>query len=412
MLYGLIIGIVGITAAVHFCGILLLLLRSRTVALNTVGRPPVTIVRPCCGIENAIEETLSSGFALDYPDYEIVFCVAERDDPVVPVIERLILEHPAVPARLLFGNDRISINPKLNNLAKGVHAAAHEWLVMTDSNVLMPADYLDRLLERWSPGTGAVSTPPVGIRPFGLSAELECAFLNTYQARWLLLSDALGTAFAQGKSILWRREDLERAGGVAALALEPAEDAAFTKLVRAAGRRVRIVFRPFEQPLGARPLRDVLQRQLRWARLRRRSFVLPYLLELIGGGVLPLAATGVLVDAGVVPIGGLVGLAIAWYGAEVLLARGYGWPASIRITALMVVRDLLLVPFWIAGWTGDGFTWRGHAMSMTAAGGSAQNRIGRWRSSRTSRFAMMRATGKRPAASAEQGDRTEEIHRG
>ena len=73
---------------------------------------------------------------------------ADPRDPVVPVIERLIAQHPNVPSRILTGDDRISNNPKLNNLVKGWRAARHELIVMTDSNVLMPRDYLDRLWQK------------------------------------------------------------------------------------------------------------------------------------------------------------------------------------------------------------------------------------------------------------------------
>src|SRR5262249_10181464 len=65
--------------------------------------PGVSIVRPVCGIENYGEATLRSGFLLDYPNYEIVFCAAAAGDPVVPLVQRLIAEHPEVPARLLIG---------------------------------------------------------------------------------------------------------------------------------------------------------------------------------------------------------------------------------------------------------------------------------------------------------------------
>ena len=60
-------------------------------------------------------------------------------------------------------------------------------------------------------------------------AEIECAFLNTYQARWQYLVDSLGWGFAQGKTMLWRRADLDAVGGISALAREVAEDAAATR---------------------------------------------------------------------------------------------------------------------------------------------------------------------------------------
>src|SRR5262249_56414882 len=109
------------------------------------AHPPVTIVRPVCGLDNFVEETLRSSFHLDYPDYELIFCVASERDPVVPIVRRLIAEYPATPARLLVGDERVSTNPKLNNCVKGWNAAAHDWIVLADSNLLMPSDYLQRL---------------------------------------------------------------------------------------------------------------------------------------------------------------------------------------------------------------------------------------------------------------------------
>jgi ceramide glucosyltransferase len=96
---------------------------------------------------------------------------------------------------LLIGSHAISENPKLNNVCKGWRAAAYDWIVMADSNVLMPRDYVERMLAAWRADTGLVSSPPVGCRPDGFWAELECAFLNTYQVRWQYAS---GPALAQG----------------------------------------------------------------------------------------------------------------------------------------------------------------------------------------------------------------------
>jgi ceramide glucosyltransferase len=405
ILLTLIFAAVGIAALVHFGGIALLFWRSRgATGQKPYGRPPVTVLRPACGIENYVEETLASAFALDYQDYEIVSCVADERDPVIPLIRRLMNEHPHVRSRLLVGDDRISINPKLNNLVKGWHAAANDWIVMTDSNVLMPPDYLDRVLERWQPDTGLVCSPPVGIRPEGVGADLECAFLNTYQARWQLIADALGTAFAQGKTMFWRRDYLDEGGSIEALAAEPAEDAASTKLIRAAGRKVRLVIHPFPQPLGRRAVSDVWRRQMRWARLRRSSFPLVYAPEAVSGGFFPLLGAAVLVAMGALPIGWLVGLAIAWYAAEMALARRYDWPMSTRILALMILRDLLLFPLWVVGWTGNTFVWRGNAMDIKNEETPLRRLVERWSTSRVVRSAVALATGKRAVANLERGN--------
>ena len=158
---------------------------------------------------------------------------------------------PSARARLLIGDDRISANPKLNNVVKGWKAARYDWVIIADSNVLMPSDYIQRLLARWRPDTGIVCAPPIGSRPESFAAEIECAFLNTYEARWQYAGESCGYGFAQGKTMLWRREMLEAGGGIEALGAEIAEDAAATKLIHAQGFSAHLVDRAV--PAAARP---------------------------------------------------------------------------------------------------------------------------------------------------------------
>jgi ceramide glucosyltransferase len=352
-----------VATASHIASILIATRRCRRggrVARAPRRTPAISLIRPVCGIENHGEDTLRSAFHLDYPRYEIIFCAAAAHDAVVPLVRRLIAAHPKVPARLLIGNEAISDNPKLNNVYKGWRAAAHDWIVMADSNVLMPCDYIERLLAAWRADTGLVASPPVGSRPDGFWAELECAFLNTYQARWQYVADTIGIGFAQGKSMLYRRSLIEQAGGLRALATEPAEDAATTKVVRGAGLRVRLVDAPFEQPLGHRGARDVWARQLRWARLRQASFRRYYLLEILAGGIWPLlAATYVAAGLGM-PLAGAIAFAAVWYGIEAVLAYAAGWHLTLRSPLAWMLRDLLLPLLWIGGLIGTEVVWRGN----------------------------------------------------
>jgi len=359
-----------IAALLHVASIAIAITRCavrRSLERPRPDAPAVSLVRPVCGLDNYVEDTLRSAFELDYPRYELIFCVAFAKDPVVPLVERLIADHPHVRARLLIGDERISDNPKLNNVYKGWRAAAHDWIVVADSNVLMPPDYIQRLLATWRPDTGLVCSPPVGVNPDGVWAELESAFLNTYQARWQYVVDTLGFGFAQGKTMLWRRSDLERLGGIRLLGAEIAEDAAATKLLRDDGLRVRLVDGPFGQPLGRRSAIEVWHRQVRWARIRRATFPLQFLPEVLAGGAVPFACIGIAAAAAdtsvLAALGAYAGL---WYGAEALLARTAGWPLSWRAPLTWLMRDLLLPVVWVYGWTGTTFVWRGNAMKAVS----------------------------------------------
>ena len=353
--------------AIHVSSLVLVMLRGRR-DTAPAGTPPVSIIRPVCGIDNYARETLASTFVLDYPEYEVIICAARGDDAAVPLVERLLERHPRIPARLMIGEQRLNDNPKLNNVAKGWHAAAHDWIVIADSNVQMPPDYLQRLLSRFKHDTGLVCSPPLGIAPEGFAADLECAFLNGFQARWQLNADTLGFGFAQGKTMLMRRTDLEAAGGVTALAHELAEDAAATKAFRGLGLRVRLTQMPFGQPLGRRSLRDLWSRQVRWARLRRASFPGCYAAEILTGPLLPLLGLAVLAQAFALPALPVLTLfAAGWYGGEALMTWVVGWPLSWRFLPAASLRDLMLPAVWATGWWRGRFVWRGTAMSVAPA---------------------------------------------
>jgi ceramide glucosyltransferase len=327
--------------------------------------PAVSIVRPLCGLDPFLRETLASTFALDYPSYEVVFCLADADDPVAPLIRRLMEAHPHIPSRLLIGDDRPSANPKLNNCVKGWKAAAHGWIILADANVMMPKDYVQRLLARWRVNSGIVCAPPVGSAPGSFPAEVECAFLNTYQARWQYAGEAFGFGFAQGKTMLWRREILEAGGGIEALGAEIAEDAAATKLIHRAGLSAHLVDASFEQPLGVRKWREVWARQVRWARLRRATFPLAFAPEILTTSLFALIAVSVgASEFDWSPWFAVLAVAIIWYGSEAMLAASAGWSLTLLSPFAWIIRDLALPALYIQAWTSNEFTWRGNEMSV------------------------------------------------
>jgi ceramide glucosyltransferase len=337
--------------------------RPQFVQGGLIGQPFVTLLRPVCGLDPFEEETLRASFLQDYPEYEIIFCAQSPNDPVIPLLRRLMAAYPEVPARLLVGQDQVSGNPKLNNVWKGWHAAASDWICMTDSNLLLPPDYLSTVVSTWGPRTGLVSSPPVGIRPEGLAGYLECAFLNGNQAMLQGAADSLGMGFAQGKTLFFNRPLLKRAGGLRRLGKTLAEDAAATRAIRGLGCVVKLTPRPFAQPIGRRTLSQVWTRQLRWSRVRRDAFPWLFTLEILNGGMVPIACAGMAVMlVGLPPIVTLAYAAL-WYLAEILLTWRAGWPLGRYALILPVLRDLIMPAIWIATFARRGFEWRGRTLA-------------------------------------------------
>lgn len=348
-----------ILLSLHLASCLIVAFRQKAGFLPLTGTPPrVTLLRPVCGRDGNDHETLVSSFTLNYPSYSVLFCVADPADPVVPLIETLIATYPQVKAQLLIGDDCITANPKLNNLSKGWAQADGAFVVMADSNLLLPADYIWRLLDAQASDVGLVSCPPIGCRPDGLWARLECAFLNGNQARLQLAADSLGFGFAQGKTMMWDPTFLNRHGGLAALGKNLAEDVAATHLVRQAGLRVALPHTPFTQPIGRRSLGQVWKRQVRWSKVRRDGFPALFLLEPLNGALLAIVTAG---------LGGGIGLAAMvaalWYGAETVLCLREKWIGRWSDVLLFPLRDALIPMIWVSTLRNRAFEWRGNSMS-------------------------------------------------
>ncbi|NTJ43935.1 glycosyltransferase [Agrobacterium larrymoorei] len=365
---------------VHWCSILLAANRlKRPTRDNALQRekPPVSIVVPLRGVENFTSLTLSRAFQLEWPSYEIIFCVADSADPVIDQAKAQMAANPDISARILVGDDCVSANPKLNNCVKGWRSATHDWVILADSNVLMPGDYIVSLMGAWRDDSGLVCSPPIGSRAVDMWSAVECAFLNSFQARYQYVAEALGSGFAQGKTMLWNKPFLDQRGGIEALGAEIAEDAAATKLVRASGLHVHLVSTPFEQPLGSRRLNEIWSRQTRWARLRRVTFPSYFLPEIFVGAMPPLllATVAIVVSelGAASALAAALGVLFMMYVPEILLAAFMGWSLSWRSLPAMMIRDLMLPAIWIKSFVGASVSWRGNVMTVGTEQSSLTN---------------------------------------
>ena len=229
-------------------------------------------------------------FQLDYPRYEIVCCVAHPQGSGGSAGRAADRGSSRTFPRACWSatNDRrqSEAEQRLQGLARRGTRLDRDGRQQRPDAARLPAAPARR---PGAPIPASSASPPVGCRPDGFWAELECAFLNTYQARWQLTADSVGLGFAQGKI---------DALAAQACSTRPAAFARWRRAGRGCGHhqggaRRRLAGAPgrcaVRQPLGRRS-RRVWQRQLRWARLRRASFKACYALEIFSGGVLPMVA--------------------------------------------------------------------------------------------------------------------------
>ena len=145
--------------------------------------PPVTIYKPLKGEDEGLEENLRSFFRLDYPTFQLLFCVADADDPAIAVVERLMAEFPKQDAGLIVGCPAFGLNPKVESLAAMERYRRFETILISDSNVRVRPSYLRETACYLSdPGVGLVSNLFSGVDESHIGAVLENLHLNGFIA--------------------------------------------------------------------------------------------------------------------------------------------------------------------------------------------------------------------------------------
>lgn len=74
---------------------------SRFTCLPADSVPGVTIIRPLCGLDTNLYNTLESVMRLDYPKYEVIFALQSKTDEALGVVEMLMNKFPHVDAKVV-----------------------------------------------------------------------------------------------------------------------------------------------------------------------------------------------------------------------------------------------------------------------------------------------------------------------
>jgi ceramide glucosyltransferase len=227
---------------------------------------PVSILKPIRGIDPEAFENFASFCRQDYPDYEIVFCVDNENDPALPVIERLGRDFPERQIRILFGSGRNAANDKVAKLSRLVREARYELLVISDSDVRVRPDYLRTVVAPLAdPNVGAVTCfyVPADESTFVHSLQ-SIGMVSDFYAGVLVAQELDGIKFALGPTIATTRTRLAGFGGYAALENRPADDLLVGRLIAEQGYEVKLLRYSIQTVPDYDSIADLFHKRLRW----------------------------------------------------------------------------------------------------------------------------------------------------
>ncbi|MBD3401897.1 glycosyltransferase [candidate division GN15 bacterium] len=352
-------GILYFTVAAGF--IALERLRARRRSDVPAYRPPITVFKPLKGLDDQLEDNLRSFFELDYPEYELLFGVADTDDPAIDVVQKLRRVYPMVHARLVVDPGQIGLNPKVNNLHNMYPFARHDYFVISDSNVRVPRNYLSDLIAHMqSDDVGMVTSHIRGVGATTFGAAMENLHLNTFIADSVYAVGRLfGVPVTIGKSMLIRRETLESIGGFRAFAQYLLEDGLLGKAIDERGMTVLTTCLPVENVNATWTLTRFCSRHLRWATMRRHLNIGYYIAEILSNPT-ALALINFSVQRDPASLGLLLSVSAARIVLDMITGLLMRSESRWSHYLMVPVKDLVMFGLWLIPFFNRMVTWRGH----------------------------------------------------
>ena len=233
--------------------------------------PPVSNLKPIRGIDPDAYENFASFCRQDYPEYEVIFCVGDREDPVLPLIDRLKREFPQRRIRVLFGSGRDATNDKVAKLARMVSEAAYEHVVISDSDVRVRPDYLRQVVAPLGdPKIGAVTCFYLSIDERSFADQLQSVgMMSDFYAGIVVAWQLDGVKFALGPTIATTRSRLAAFGGYESIENRPADDLLVGRLIAEQGAEVELSRYSIDTVADFGSIKELIYKRLRWITVMR-----------------------------------------------------------------------------------------------------------------------------------------------
>jgi ceramide glucosyltransferase len=338
--------------------------------IDPTFEPPVTILKPLCGLDEDAYENLASFCQQDYPQYQTIFGVQNSTDPSIEVVQQLISQFPKLDIQLVVSDRSFGANPKVNNLINASTQAKHDIWLIADSDIRVGQGYLKQVVQPLSnPLVGVVTCPYRSIAQGWVTVLEALRTATDFHAGVFVARKLEGMKFAFGSTILIRQSVLEKIGGLSAIADYLADDFQLGHLPATVGYQVVLSDYIVEHILDSSSLLESLQRQIRWARGIRVSRPWGYLGTIFTYGtvtslLLLLATGGSVLGWVVLSLLWTTRLAMGWIvGAWCLQdvnAQRFWW--------LIPLGDCLTFSIWLCGFVGNTIEWRGQRLKLTKDG--------------------------------------------
>jgi ceramide glucosyltransferase len=230
--------------------------------------PPVSILKPIRGLDREAYENYASFCRQDYPEFEILFCVTDDEDPAIPAIQKLIADFPARSIRLLIGSEPLGASDKVNKLCRMAREARNEIIIVSDSDVRVEPSFLAAVAAPFAdPTVGGVTCLYRGLTDRCPAANLEALGNSADFAPGVLVAWLLGGRkldFMLGAVMATTKKRLAEIGGFESLVDYFCDDYELGNRIAARGHRVELIRFPVDIVYPRERLPEAFRHQVRW----------------------------------------------------------------------------------------------------------------------------------------------------
>ena len=112
--------------------------------------PPVTILKPIYGLDPDMTNCLRSFCQQDYPKYQVIFGLQDKNDPALPVVEKITKEFSNNDVSFIVNTKLHGTNHKVSNLINMNSNIKYEYILIADSDMRVSKNYLSEVMQPFS----------------------------------------------------------------------------------------------------------------------------------------------------------------------------------------------------------------------------------------------------------------------
>jgi len=161
----------------------------------------VSILKPFLGTDKYQRDNLESHFKLNYAKLQLILCIQDQNDPIIPIVNELREQYSKVDCEVVFDECVDIVNPMVSNMVNGYNKVKYDYVLVSTSRIKASDEILyDFIVKAEDPDVAMIHQLPYICNGENFANIIDKISFGGYFARNYITLNVLGACCVTGMS--------------------------------------------------------------------------------------------------------------------------------------------------------------------------------------------------------------------